>query len=159
MMNPRKVAFIAVLVSLLAAGVPMAQLNGCQSGTGINSVAYNFANWYCSDINPAVSSVWANWLPVMALVVTVAISIATVIFMFGTALKNERLRTFGVAEIYEAMATAIMVGFFLFLTAVMFGLLPAMTAGPIDPYNAALTYIATTINTTSTTSSNLFNVA
>ncbi len=149
--------FIFALSMLMAASANAYALTGCQTGTtSINGVVNNIAPWYCNYANPQIAAVWINWLPIMFIAITVSFSIATMLFLFGVVLKNDRLRTFGIGEMYEAFATTIIVALFLFIAAVMFGLLPAITAGPIDPYDAALSYIATTINTTTSTGSNLF---
>ncbi len=150
--------FVFVLCAIIMSSVG-AQLNGCQQGTtSINGIVNIISPWYCSELNPQITQVWQSWLPIMLIAITVSFSIATMLFLFGVVLRNDRLRTFGIGELYEAFATTIIVGLFLFIAAVMFGLLPAITAGPIDPYDAALSYIATTINVTASTSNNLFNV-
>lgn len=150
--------FVFVLCAIIMSTLG-AQLNGCQQGaTSINGIVNIISPWYCSELNPQITQVWQSWLPIMLIAITVSFSIATMLFLFGVVLKNDRLRTFGIGELYEAFATTIIVGLFLFIAAVMFGLLPAITAGPIDPYDAALSYIATTINVTASTSNNLFNV-
>ncbi|EQD60647.1 hypothetical protein B2A_03580, partial [mine drainage metagenome] len=48
--------------------------------------------------------------------------IAVAIFMFGVALKNDRLRTFGIGEIYEALASLVIVVFFLIYCSSLFWL-------------------------------------
>jgi hypothetical protein len=160
-MGINRISILMFFISiLLAAGMISAQAyTGCQAATTtLNGVVRNIAPWYCSTINVPLQNVWANWLPLLIIVIMLSFAIATIFFIIGVAFKNDRLRTFGVGEIYEAFATTIIVAFFAFIAAVMFGLLPAITAGPIDPYNAALSYIATTINTTTTTTSSLFNL-
>ncbi len=144
----------SILIIAISGFVSSQPLVGCQTGGTVNTVA----PWYCSYLNPQIQQVWVNWLPILFIAISVSFSIATVIFLIGTVFHNDRLRTFGTGELYEAFATTIIVGLFMFLAAVMFGLLPAMTAGPIDPYDAALSYIATTINTTTVTASSLFNI-
>ena len=127
-------------------------------GTGAIGVVNNFAPWYCSGPDQAISSEWVQYFPLLFIAVTLSYTIAAVLFMFGIALRNDRLRTFGTGELYEATATAIMAIMFTFIAAVFFGLLPSITVGNINPYDAALTYISTTINVTYSTASNLFYI-
>lgn len=159
-MKINHILVLVLLFSLIATGSVSAQtLTGCQAGTTeLNGIVNNIAPWYCSDVNPQLTAIWTQWLPIMSIAIMVCFSVATIVFLLGTVFRNDRLRTFGIGELYEAFATTVIVALFIFISAVMFGLLPAITAGPIDPYSAALSYIATTISTTSATSSNLFNV-
>lgn len=158
-MRAKIISVFAVAFSVIVIGLLHAQFTGCvPAGTGLNSVVTNIAPWYCANVSPAVISIWTQWLPIMLIAISVAFSIAIVIFLFGIALRNDRLRTFGIGEMYEAFATTLIVGLFVFIAAVMFGLLPAITAGPIDPYDASLSYIASTINITSASMTNLFVV-
>lgn len=133
----------------------------CKQSTGTNvGIVQLTAPWYCSQINQQIASVWSKWEPLALAVVMVSFSIATVIFMAGIVLKNDRIRTFGIGEIYEALASMLIVVLFLFISAVMFGLLPsAFFIGPINPYTTALTFIAQTINTTSTVAGKIFVTA
>lgn len=131
----------------------------CSSTPSSTSIVNNVAPWYCNDINPAIMNEWSQYFPIMSLAIMVSYSIAALVFMFGVALRNDRLRTFGTAEIYEATATAIMVILFTFIAAVMFGLLPALTSGPINPFDASLGYISGIINQTYVTESNMFTAA
>ena len=48
---------------------------------------------------------------------------------------------------------------FLFITAVLFGLIPSIVTGPLNPYNTSLSYISTTINTTSSLASRVFIIS
>ena len=116
------------------------------------------APWYCSQINQAAATVWASWEPLGLAVTMLSFTIAAVIFMFGVALHNDRLRIFGIGEIYEATATALIVLLFSFMAAVMFGLLPGFFVGPIDPYNTSLTYISHLIGATGTLTTEIFQI-
>jgi hypothetical protein len=156
-----KIPIIAFSISLLIVSLAHSQYpilsNYC--GTGSSAVVKNFAPWYCTNSDPIISREWAQYFPILFIAVTLSYTIAAVIFMFGIALRNDRLRQFGTAELYEATATAIMALMFTFIAAVMFGLLPALTVGAINPYDAALTYISTTINVTYATATNIFYIA
>ncbi len=144
----------AIIVGIVHSQSPVAQYCSQASGS-INT----YAPWYCTDINPFITNEWAHYFPILFLAVTFSYTIAAVLFMFGVALRNDRLRTFGTGELYEATATAIMAILFAFIAAVMFGLLPSMTTGTINPYDTSLAYISTTINTTYSTMSSLFYLA
>jgi hypothetical protein len=111
------------------------------------SIAQNInasAPWYC-PINTQVYNAWKGDLPIAIIVVLIAMLIAASIFAVGTGLKNDRLRNFGIGEMYEAVASMIIVGIFLYVSAVMFGLLPSMIIGPINPYATSLYLITNTI--------------
>ena len=129
------------------------------AGGGTPGIVQSLAPWYCTYSDPIISKEWAEYFPIMFIAVTLSYTIAAVLFMFGIALKNERLKTFGIGEMYEAMASAIMVLLFGFIAAVMFGLLPSLTVGAINPYDAALNYIAQTTNTTTSSISALIYTA
>lgn len=124
-----------------------------------SSGATQAPEWYCDNINSALSSIWSNWEPIVMIAVFFSFSIAGVIFMLGIALRNEKIRNFAVGELYEATATAIIVVAFMFIAATLFGIIPAVVTGPIDPYNFALSYISTNINTTQVTIANIYTVA
>ncbi len=129
-----------------------AYLSGyCSQGGTISVVA----NWYCNDIDAQVAKEWGGDLPIALLAVNVALLVSVAIFMFGVALRNDRLRTFGIGEIYEAFASIIIVVMFMFIAAVLFGLLPSMI-GTLNPFTASLTYIASTIHESSVISSHIF---
>ena len=97
--------------------------------------------WYCNNIETALSNEWAKWVPIALLAVLVSFMIATIIFALGAALRNERVRTYGIGEYYEAIASAIIVIAFLFVSAVLFGLIPGTLTGPINPFSTSLSYI------------------
>ncbi len=127
----------------VAIGTVSAQGHGyCGSG-GIAEVS---APWYCNYINQSMEAYWAQWAPYAMLAVVFSFGIASVIFAAGTILNNERIRNFGVGEYYEALASAIIVTGFLFISAVMFGVITGTATGPIDPYSTALGYLNQTIN-------------
>ena len=153
-MGMKTIMFSAALLALLA-GMSGAQATSqCASGGTANALA----PWYCSQINQAVEGIWASWAPIAAVTISLAFLIAAVIFMIGAAMRNDKVRNFGIGEMYEAAATAIIAILFLSLCAVLFGLLPAITSGPVNPYVTALTYISNTVSTTQATLSTLWGM-
>lgn len=155
-----KIALLAVSIAVLL-GIVHSQFPIVTQycGTGTSAIVSNYAPWYCNTADPIITAEWTQYFPLLFIAVTLSYSIAAVLFMFGIALRNERLRTFGTAELYEATATAIMAIMFTFIAAVFFGLIPSITAGTINPYDASLNYISQTINTTYATATNLFYIA
>ncbi len=115
--------------------------------------------WYCSEINQQLEAYWVKWAPIAILAVLVSFAIASLIFGAGVFLNNERIRNFGIGEYYEAIANAIIVGSFLFVSAVMFGLITGVATGPINPYSTALNYMTTTIINLYAELAQLFNIA
>jgi len=113
-----------------------------------NGIVSTLAPWYCSQINEAAAEIWYEWEPIAAVTALAALILAIIIFVIGAAIKNEKIRNFGLGEIYEAIATIIIVVLFLYLSATMFGILPSITTGNIDPYSTALTYISHEIGQT-----------
>jgi len=167
MLEKRHQIILIVLAITLAIGVFYAAAPSipvitqyCGSGPNalINNLAPNGNFWYCTSADPLITTEWADYIPVMMLALIFSYSVAAVIFMFGVAFRNDRLRTFGIGEIYESFATALIVIMFGFIAAVIFGLLPSITVGAINPYDTALSYIGTTLNTTYSTASSLFYV-
>lgn len=155
-----KILFFAVVLALVV-GVVFSQsilTQYCAKGPGGTGEIETLTPWYCQNVDPAIISSWKRWAPIGLLVVTLSYTLAALLFMLGVALRNDRLRTFGMAEIYEATATALMIVLFGFISAVMFGLLPSLTVGTINPFDSALNYIALTINTTYITNAELFNL-
>ena len=64
---------------------------------------------------------------------------------------------FGMGEIYEATATLLIVIAFLFLAGTLFGIIPSMAVGNIDPYTTALQYISKNVNETMFLEKVMFN--
>ncbi len=136
-------------------------LNPCSPVSGGAFAINALVPWYCSYINQAVYNNWVSWLPLALLVVTLSFTIAGVIFMAGIMLRNEKVRSYGVAELYEAGATAILVIFFMLVAAVLLGIFPSIIGGngiaALDPFQASLNYISNTITVTNGFLSSLFN--
>ncbi|VVB77171.1 Uncharacterised protein [uncultured archaeon] len=144
----------ALFIALLLHASWAQSTTHCATGGTANVLA----PWYCSQINQQVTQVWQNWAPIALITATLAFLIAALIFMIGIVFKNDRVRTFGVGEMYEAIATALIAVGFLSLAAVVFGVIPAFTIGPINPYDTSLTYISNTVNATQGAVKSLYNV-
>ena len=153
-MIPAKIALPAFIIIMFLANGLAAQ-SYCNSGGAVQSQA----PWYCSQINQALAKYWAAWGPVALLAVFVSFSIASVIFGAGTLLRSEKVRAFGIGEYYEAVASAIIVIAFMFLSGVLFGIIPGILTGPINPYNTALNYTAGTANSLTGEVVQLFDLA
>ena len=151
---------ILLLVSMFAitaASQSTAASGGC--GLAIAPIASQISTnepWYC-PINQQIYGEWVSYLPAAVVVIFLSFAIAAVIFMVGTALSNDRIRNFGIGEFYEAIATAIIVAAFLYICAVVFGLLPAAYVGNINPYATSFHLITTTIGTAQTMYTAVFN--
>jgi hypothetical protein len=111
--------------------------------------------WYC-PISNQVTNEWKQWLPVMVIVTLIAFLIASVIFMAGVALGSAKIRSYGLAEFYEAIATAIIVGAFVYVCAVVFGLGPGVLVGGINPYATAFNLMGSTIASTQNMYSSIY---
>ena len=115
------------------------------------------APWYC-PINGQIYTAWANDLPFVLFVVLLAFMIASIIFMVGVALRDNKIRNFGIGELYEATASAIIVVFFLYVCAIVFGITPAILVGAINPYPVAFNLILSTINSAEAVYQSIFGV-
>lgn len=105
---------------------------------------------------------WGGMLPVAIIAVLISFTIASFIFIIGTAAHNERIRNYGVGELYEAVATTIIVGMFFVVSGLILQTIPASviyglgsaggsaTPGISDPYVVATDSLTTTINTVQT---------
>jgi hypothetical protein len=107
--------------------------------------------WYC-PINQQITAEWNVDLPYVFISLILAFLVSGLIIMIGIAGKSDSVRNFGMGELYEAIASTIIVGLFIYITAALFGLLPANLVGTYNPYATALNLI----NTTITTSENLY---
>lgn len=143
-----------MLLLAILARLSWAQTAQCQTGGTANILA----PWYCSQMNQAITDAWQQWEPVAIITVALSFLIAVMIFMVGIAMRNEGLRNFGVGELYEASATALIAILFLTVSAILFGIIPGLFVGPINPYVTALTYISNTITATQKVIESLFNL-
>ncbi len=153
----RKIILIALLLGMLAiSGVAYASLPKGPGGGGPSPTLCGLlppyiagqitasAPWYCG-INNQVYTIWVNYLPLVLLMLLLAFTIAALIFMVGAAIKSKGIRNFGIGELFEASASAIIVALFLYICAVVFGLIPAVAVGGINPYPTATNLMLNTI--------------
>lgn len=157
-------AFVALmaLVQLGAAAQPanLQQNQANQCGLLPKGLAQQISStepWYC-PINQEIYTQWSGYLPIASLAVTIGFLVGSIIFMFGVGLKNDRIRNFGVGEIYEAMASGIVVGAFVYISAVMFGILPGSLVGAINPFATSFYQIQQTITAAQSTFTSIFNL-
>ena len=157
-MRKRAIAMLFVLL-LFAALAKHAYASSPQCGLLPGGLAEQISNeepWYC-PINQQLYAQWSNDLPLAGIALLLAFAIATLITMVGMALKSDRIRNFGIGELYEAVASAIIVGMFLYVSAVMFGIIPALVVGNINPFPTALNLMTTTIQQAETLYSSYFS--
>ena len=126
---------------------------------GANAIVSITSPWYCTSINNATIQIWKNWMPIAYAVMLLSFSIAAVLIMLGIALRSDRMRVFGIGELYEALATAIIVILFSFVAAELFGILPGFFAGSFNPYTVSLNYLSQSIHATGTTLTYLWQIA
>ncbi len=129
-------------------------LSYCSTAGTVNALA----PWYCSQINQSVVNNWNKWAPIALIAILFSFTIATLIFLVGVIFNSDRVRTYGIGEFYEAIATTLIVAFILYISSTLFGILPSVVTGPINPYNTSLSYISQTINSTDNVLSNLFYI-
>lgn len=101
--------------------------------------------WYC-PINEQIYNSWKGEAALAWLAVLMAFAIAALIYLAGVAGNNQRIKNYGLGEFYEATASAIIVAFFLYICAVLFGLLPAFVVATANPYATAFQLMLMVIN-------------
>lgn len=112
----------------------------------------------CGGTSDPITTAWCSSLPLALIAVLIAFSIAAFIYMLGVVTHNDRIRNFGVGEIYEAIASMMIVAFFLYITAVMLNFIPSIIGVSGNPYTQALAQIKdTAISTQSAYSSYLLS--
>ncbi len=112
--------------------------------------------WYC-PINEEIYNDWQTYLPIAVIVLLIGLFVDIIIFGVGVALKNDRVRNVGVGELYETFASAIIIFLFLYVCAVLFGLVPGIYVGNINPYATAFHLMLTTSNSVEKLYTNLFH--
>ncbi len=146
--------------ALIAVSMSVAQAATSNCGLVPSSSASQISQnepWYC-PINQEVYSEWSNYVPIALIVILLSFGIAGIIFMTGIALNSNKIRNFGIGELYEALATAIIIAAFLYLCSVMFGILPGTYVGKINPYSTAFNLMTQTIGTAEQMYTSLFKV-
>ncbi len=153
--------FIIAIASLAAAHasftIPLSSAQpGCSTlPSSIQSIVAGTEPWYC-PINAQIDAVFEKYASLMWIAVLISFAIAGVIYMGGALAGSSKIKSFGIAELYEAAATGIIVAIFLYVCAVVFGILPGLTVGPINPYATALHYITQVISQAQSLYSSLF---
>ncbi|MCL4381327.1 MAG: hypothetical protein M1331_01040 [Candidatus Marsarchaeota archaeon] len=129
---------------------------GCSTlPASIQSIVAGTEPWYC-PINAQIGAVFEKYASLMWIAVLISFAIAGTIYMGGALAGSSRIKNFGIAELYEATATGVIVGIFLYVCAVVFGILPGITVGPINPYATALHYITQVISQAQSLYASLF---
>ena len=113
--------------------------------------------WYC-PINEQVYNQWSQWIPLVIVASLIAFLVSAVIFMAGVALGSAKIRNFGQSEFYEAIATALVAVGFVYVSSVMFGVIPGTLVGAINPYATSFNLIASTINSAQNMYASIYNV-
>ncbi|MEM3827521.1 MAG: hypothetical protein QXR58_02890, partial [Candidatus Micrarchaeaceae archaeon] len=151
--------FLATLMLFsLSPAAASSATSGCSNlPASVQQNITSSAPWYC-PINAQIASEWGKDLPLAEIALLIAFSIASIIFAVGAGMKNDRLRNFGIGELYEAAASAIIILVFLFISAVAFGLVPSFFVGTINPYATAFHLINETIVGAESIYTSLFNI-
>ncbi len=144
-------ALMAIVATLV--GAPAAAAGGGGGAIPCGGVPQSIAEhlqsneaWYC-PINQQIWQQWTGSIPIAIIAVLLSFTVAAVILMIGTAVKSDRVRNFGVGELYEALASAIIVGSFMYVASVVFGFGLGALVGPINPYAVSFNLITSTIGT------------
>jgi hypothetical protein len=88
-----------------------------------------------------VMGTWNLWQPVALLAVTVAFLVVALAYMLGAFTNLEGLKKWAKAEFYQAMASAVLVVFLLFMMDVMVNQGFQTMIGGINPYKKAYYYL------------------
>lgn len=170
----RRVMFAALLALSIAAAFSAGPLYGLLRGAGLRAVPLSAQSvpcgglsadqaqtvsaatpWYC-PINNQIYDAWQGSVDYALLAVLLAFAVAGLIFMIGVAAKSEKIRTFGMGELYEAIASAIIVVLFVYICAVLFGLVPSFVVGPVNPYATAFNLMVSTMQQAETMYNSLY---
>ncbi len=128
---------------------------GMLSGAALDAIS-TAEPWYC-PINNLIYKQWVSVAPLAFAVLLIAFTIAGLIFMIGIVMKSDRIRNFGIGELYEAVASAIVVAIFMYLSAVLFGYTPGLFVGPINPYAISFHLIDSTLSQAQSLYTSIFN--
>jgi hypothetical protein len=159
MLRKRFIALAAFLLLVAASGMLSASSTNSYCVGGANpGIIQGAAPWYCTQADQAIASQWSTWEPIAVIAILFSFTLATILFIAAQILNNGKIRNFAIGEYYEAIATTIIVAGFLFLTAVMVGLIPSLIIGT-NPYVSSLNYVSNTINSTQNMLTELFNIA
>jgi len=150
-----RLALPILLFSMLAA-VAFAQVGSGSYGPYSCNLGF-----LSSSIQMEVCNVWSGMFPLAVIAVLLSFTIAAMFFMIGTATKLDRLRNFGIGELYEAIATALIVGSFFLISGLILQTIPSTLINNLgsaaggtpsititDPYVVATNALLTTVNET-----------
>ncbi|MEM3202372.1 MAG: hypothetical protein QXY21_01750 [Candidatus Micrarchaeaceae archaeon] len=115
------------------------------------------APWYC-PINEQIYDAWKSYIPAVLIVILLAFSIAALIYLIGVLVNRENIKRFALGEFYEAIASTIIAAAFLYICAVLFGLIPAYVVGTVNPYATAFHLIFMVINAAETLFNSLYQL-
>lgn len=152
-MRKEKMFAVFALLALSLAGAAHAATPNCPGTLSVQPTP-----WYCSQISQATANIWYQWAPIALITAMLALLLGVMIFIAGTSMRSEKLKNFGIGEMYEALATMLIAVAFLFLSAILFGIIPTFITGPINPYNTSLTYISNIISGTQYLVTSMYNV-
>ncbi len=141
-------------------GTILGSIGNCNCGLLPSTLAAQIQSnepWYC-PINEQVYNQWHQWLPLIIVATLIAFLISAVIFMTGVALNSSKIRNFGQSEFYEAIVTALVAVGFVYVSAVMFGVIPGTLVGAINPYATSFNLIASTIDSAQNMYASIYNV-
>ena len=156
-MKAIRVASVLLLAVIALALVPHAASQCGPIPGKLSTIISASEPWYC-PINQQIYSQWTKELPLAYAAVLIAFLIAAIIFMSGVALNSSRIKNFAMGEFYEAIASAVIVGSFIYLCAVVFGALPGIFVGSINPYATAFNLMRNTISTGEQAYTVIYNV-
>ncbi len=147
--------FLIIFINTVSAASTSSQ-PGCSTlPSSIQSIVSGTEPWYC-PINAQIDSVFEKDASLMWIAVLISFAIAGTIYMGGSLAGSSKIKNFGIGELYEALATGIIVGLFLYVCAVVFGIIPGLTVGPINPYATSLHYITQIISQAQSLYASLF---
>ena len=148
------IAFFSIF-QLTSAGSPQASINAIYPGYS--------SSYSCSNLNSNSNFVlteYCDYTPILLLAILLNFLIAAMFFLVGSALKNERWRSMGMGELYEAIAGSIIIGLFLYIAWVILIVIPASlaptaTQGSLSP----ITFTLQSITSIETNLEKAFNIA
>lgn len=117
-LEKKRTALIIIAVSMLFT-VIHAQVGG-------GSYSTYSCQLYLSEsaLQTEICNIWQGMFPLALVAVLLSFAVAAIIFMIGVAAKIDRLRNFGIGELYEAVSTAIIIGAFFLLTGLLLQTMP-----------------------------------
>ncbi|MGC8571992.1 MAG: hypothetical protein ACP5LH_01795 [Candidatus Micrarchaeia archaeon] len=121
------------------------------SSTSINAIYPGYSSSYnCKSTNFIVTE-YCAYTPTLLFAILLNFLIAALFFLIGSMLKNDRWRSIGMGEFYEAVAGTIIIGLFLYIAWVILiviptSLAPTATQGSLSPITFTLKSISSIEN-------------